>query len=80
MKKKEVTTVNFSDVLADEIEKNKNDETVPLVLDILEKDLLSENEKLRKENIDLKKQIEKYREMEVELSTEIDMLRLGIIK
>lgn len=38
-----------------------------------ERDLLIEIE-------ELKKQIEGYREMEVELSTEIDLLRLGVIK
>lgn len=45
-----------------------------------DKELLIENEKLKKEINDLKNRIEKYREMEVELSTEIDLLREGIIE
>lgn len=45
-----------------------------------EKGLLIENEKLKKEIKFLKEKIESYRRMEVELSTEIDLLREGIIK
>ena len=45
-----------------------------------EEKLLAESEKLKKENEDLKEQIEKYRRMEVELSTEVDLLREGIIE
>ncbi len=45
-----------------------------------EEELLAESEKLKKENEDLKEQIEKYRRMEVELSTEVDLLREGIIE
>ena len=45
-----------------------------------EEELLAENEKLKKENEDLKEQTEKYRRMEVELSTEVDLLREGIIE
>ncbi|HGW3477080.1 TPA: hypothetical protein ACNIFV_003003 [Enterococcus faecium] len=50
-------------------------------------DLAIENEKLRKQNLELRKEnveflekIEKYRRMEVELSTTIDLLRNGIIE
>lgn len=50
-------------------------------------DLAIENEKLRKENLELRKEnveflekIEKYRRIEVELSTEVDLLREEIIK
>ncbi len=45
-----------------------------------EEELLAESEKVKKENEDLKEQIEKYRRMEVELSTEVDLLREGIIE
>ncbi|MDN6801930.1 MAG: hypothetical protein L0L70_11860 [Lactococcus lactis] len=45
-----------------------------------EEELLAESEKLKKENEDLKEQIQKYRRMEVELSTEVDLLREGIIE
>ena len=45
-----------------------------------EEELLAESEKLKKENEELKEQIEKYRRMEVELSTEVDLLREGIIE
>lgn len=45
-----------------------------------EEELLAESKKLKKENEDLKEQIEKYRRMEVELSTEVDLLREGIIE
>lgn len=45
-----------------------------------EEELLAESGKLKKENEDLKEQIEKYRRMEVELSTEVDLLREGIIE
>lgn len=45
-----------------------------------EKELLIENEKLKKEIKFLKEKIENYRRMEVELSTEIDLLREGMIK
>ena len=45
-----------------------------------EKGLLIENEKFKKEIKFLKEKIESYRRMEVELSTEIDLLREGIIK
>lgn len=40
-----------------------------------EKELFAENEELKKEIKDLKERIERYREMEVELSTTIDLLR-----
>lgn len=43
-----------------------------------EKELFAENEELKKEIKDLKERIERYREMEVELSTTIDLLRGGI--
>lgn len=45
-----------------------------------EKDLVAENENLKQEINKLKERIEVYREMEVELSTTIDLLREGIIK
>lgn len=45
-----------------------------------EEDLLLENEKLKQEINKLKERIERYREMEVELSTTIDLLRLGAIE
>ncbi|MDN6166746.1 MAG: hypothetical protein L0L58_08810 [Tetragenococcus koreensis] len=45
-----------------------------------EKRLMIENENLKKEIAFLKEKIEKYRRMDVELSTEIDLLREGIIK
>lgn len=45
-----------------------------------EKELKAENENLKRENEKLKEQIERYRRMEVELSTTIDLLREGIIK
>ncbi|MGU9560366.1 hypothetical protein ACQXW1_16155 [Lactiplantibacillus pentosus] len=44
-----------------------------------EKKMLAENQKLKQEIADLNKQIDGYRKMEVELSTEIDLLREGII-
>lgn len=43
-------------------------------------ELEKENELLKKKIENLEEQIEKYRRMEVELSTEVDLLRLGIIK
>ncbi len=48
--------------------------------EMMDKELVLENEKLKKEINDLKNRIEKYREIEVELSTEIDLLREGIIE
>lgn len=49
--------------------------------------LATEYEKLRKKNLELRKEvvelleeIERYRRMEVELSTEVDLLRNGIIE
>lgn len=45
-----------------------------------EKKLMTENENLKKEISFLKEKIEKYRRMEVELSTTIDFLKTGIIK
>jgi cell division protein FtsB len=45
-----------------------------------EKELIAENENLKKEIIKLKEQIERYRETEVELSTDIDLLRSGVIE
>lgn len=45
-----------------------------------EKDLQAEIKDLKKENEELKEQIEKYGRMEVELSTEVDLLREGIIE
>lgn len=45
-----------------------------------EKELAIENKKLKQEIVELKERIERYREMEVELSTTIDLLRLGAIK
>ncbi|WP_259746212.1 hypothetical protein [Lactococcus lactis] len=45
-----------------------------------EKELFDENEELKKEIKDLKERIERYREMEVELSTTIDLVRGGIIE
>jgi len=45
-----------------------------------EKELITENENLKEENNELKERIERYREMEVELSTTIDLLRNEIIK
>lgn len=45
-----------------------------------ENELIVENEKLKKEILFLKEEVEKYRRMEVELSTTIDFLREGIIK
>lgn len=45
-----------------------------------EKELIAENQKLRAENQKLKEKIEDYRRLDVELSTEIDLLREGIIK
>lgn len=45
-----------------------------------DKKLRTENENLKKEVSFLKEEIEKYRRMEVELSTTIDLLREGIIK
>ena len=45
-----------------------------------EKELFVENEELKKEIKDLKERIERYREMEVEVSTIIDLLRGGIIE
>lgn len=45
-----------------------------------EKDLLVENEQLKKEIEKLKEKIDWYERMEVELSTTIDFLREGIIK
>ena len=44
-----------------------------------QKNLLAENQKLKQKIADLNKQIDGYRRMEVELSTEIDLLREGII-
>lgn len=44
-----------------------------------EKELQAENKDLKKEKEELKKRIERYREIEVELSTEVDLLRNGII-
>lgn len=48
--------------------------------EMMDKELVLENEKLKKEINNLKNRIEKYREIEVELSTEIDLLREGIIE
>ena len=45
-----------------------------------EKELFDENEELKKEIKDLKERIERYREMEVELSPIIDVLRGGIME
>lgn len=45
-----------------------------------EKELTVENENLKQEIKKLNERIERYREMEVELSTEVDLLRLGAIK
>jgi len=45
-----------------------------------EKKLILENEALKKEIAFLKEEIERYRRMEVELSTKVDLLREGIIK
>lgn len=45
-----------------------------------EKELLTENEELKKEIILLKEKIEYYERLEVELSTTVDLLREGIIK
>lgn len=45
-----------------------------------EKELIAENENLKQEIDKLKDRIEIYREIEVELSTTIDLLREGIIK
>lgn len=45
-----------------------------------EKDLLVENEQLKKEIEKLKEEIDWYERMEVELSTTVDLLREGIIK
>lgn len=42
--------------------------------------LILENKALKNENEELKNRIEKYREMEVELSTTIDGLRGGFLK
>lgn len=39
-----------------------------------------ENEQLKQEVVSLKARIEKYRELEVEFSTTIDLLKEGIIK
>lgn len=44
-----------------------------------EKELQAEIKDLKKENEELKKKIERYREIEVELSTEDDLLRNRII-
>ena len=44
-----------------------------------EKNLLAENQKLKQKIADLNKQIDGYRRMEVELSTENDLLRERII-
>jgi cell division septum initiation protein DivIVA len=46
----------------------------------VENELVIENEKLKKEILFLKEEIDKYERMEVELSTTIDLLREGIIK
>lgn len=45
-----------------------------------DKELLAENEKLKEEIKRLKESIDDYQRIEVELSTEIDLLREGIIK
>lgn len=45
-----------------------------------EKKLVAENKGLKKEVSFLKEEIEKYRRMEVELSTTIDLLREGVIE
>ena len=45
-----------------------------------EKELYAGDEELKKEMKDLKERIERYREMEVELSKIIDLLRGGIIE
>lgn len=45
-----------------------------------EKEFMVENENLKQEIIKLKERIEIYKEMEVELSTTVDLLRDGIIK
>lgn len=45
-----------------------------------DKELIIENQKLKEEIVVLNKKIESYRELEVELSTKIDLLREGIIK
>lgn len=45
-----------------------------------EKELITENQKLRAEIQKLQEKIECYRRLEVELSTEIDLLREGIVK
>ncbi|MDN5653389.1 hypothetical protein V6S65_13000 [Lactococcus lactis] len=45
-----------------------------------DKELMIENEKLKKEIKKLKESIEHYQRVEVELSTEINLLREGIIK
>lgn len=45
-----------------------------------EKKLSVENERLKKEIKVLKEKLEKYGELEVELSTEIDLLRLGPVE
>lgn len=44
------------------------------------RNILIENENLKKEIYDLKKLIDNYERIELELSTEIDFLREGIIK
>ena len=44
-----------------------------------EKELQAEIKDLKKEKEELKKRIDRYSEIEVELSTEIDLLRNGII-
>lgn len=41
--------------------------------------LITENKELKNEIEKLKKRIEKYKEKEVDLSTQIDLLREGII-
>lgn len=43
-------------------------------------ELRIENEQLKIENERLKEEIDQYQRVEVELSTEIDLLREGIIK
>ena len=45
-----------------------------------EKELYAENDELKKEIKDLKGSNERYREIEVELSTIIELLRGGIIE
>lgn len=49
-------------------------------LAIVYEKLRKKNLELRKEIVELLEEIERYRRMEVELSTEVDLLREGIIK